>query len=137
MQQKKINYFDNEIPSNKKFGFFFALIFWIISAYTFHFFNSNLFVLFIILGLFFFISSIFKPIILYPINKLWMRFGFLLSIIVTPFVMGGIFFGIFTPIAFLIKLFGRDELQLKLQKKTTYWISRDSSVEHNSFINQF
>ena len=54
---------------------------------------------------------------LLPLNKLWMKFGILLGMIISPIIMGIIFFVIFTPIAILMRLSGRDELRLRLKKK--------------------
>jgi predicted Co/Zn/Cd cation transporter (cation efflux family) len=68
---------------------------------------------------------------------MWMKFGILLGIIISPIVMGIIFFGIFAPIAILMRLFGRDELRLRFKKNKGHWISRDASTEFYSFKNQF
>ncbi|MDC0141186.1 SxtJ family membrane protein, partial [Pelagibacteraceae bacterium] len=68
---------------------------------------------------------------------LWMRFGFLLGIIVNPLILGIIFFGIFTPISFVMKLSGRDELRLKFNKKPSHWISRNELIKSESFKQQF
>ena len=54
---------------------------------------------------------------LLPLNKLWMKFGILLGMIISPIIMGIIFFVIFTPIAILMRLSGRDELRLRFKKK--------------------
>ena len=58
-----------------------------------------------------------------------MRFGFLLGIIVSPIVLGMIFFGMFMPIAFFLRLKGRDELRLKFNNKSSHWISRSKQIE--------
>ena len=105
-----------ELPSNKKFGYFFTLIFTSVSIY-------------------FFINSILSWAILF--NKLWMRFGLLLGQIISPLVLGIIFFGIFTPVAFLMRLSGRDELRLKFKNKTSYWILRNEPIQGDSFRRQY
>ena len=58
--------------------------------------------------------ALIKPDLLLPLNKLWMRFGLLLGSFVNPLVLGIIFFGLFTPIAFLMRIMGRDELKIKM-----------------------
>ena len=60
-----------------------------------------------------------------------MRFGLLLSLIISPIILGIIYFIIFTPIGIFMKLFGRDELFLKNKKKTTYW----SDIEDKKTLN--
>jgi len=67
-----------------------------------------------------------------------MNFGLLLGIIVSPVVLGLIYFLIFTPMSFIMKLFGRDELKLKIKTKKTYWLSRtETKLDSDSFKNQF
>ena len=125
-----------KLPSNKKFGYFFFLVFFILSFYMF--FNEKIIwtYIFSLLSLSFLIITFFKPHILFPLNVMWMRVGLFLGMIVSPIVMSVIFFGIFTPIAFFMRLFGRDELILKFKKRNTYWINRQSS-QLESFKNQF
>lgn len=66
-----------------------------------------------------------------------MRFGLLLGTVVGPVVLGLIFFVIFTPIAFLMRLVGRDELRLKFKEKNTHWIKRGTPMQTDSFNHQF
>jgi hypothetical protein len=66
-----------------------------------------------------------------------MRFGLLLGMIVSPIVLGLIFFIMFTPVAFLMRLRGRDELRLKSKEKHTHWIQRDTPMQTDSFKHQF
>ena len=76
----------------------------------------------IIVSIIFLILGLLNSKILTPFNKLWMRLGALLGIIVSPIVMGVVYFGIITPIGLIMKLFGKDVLNLKLDKnKKTYW----------------
>ncbi len=65
------------------------------------------------------------------------KIGLLLIRIVSPIFLGVIFFGLFTPIAVLMRLIGRDELRLKLHKKSSYWIYRSESIKSESFKKQF
>ncbi len=57
--------------------------------------------------------------------------------LVFPIVLGIIFFGLFTPIAILIRLIGRDELRLKFTQKASHWISREEPIKSESFKHQF
>ena len=76
--------------------------------------------------------------ILFPLNKLWMRFGLLLGKIISPIVLGIIFFALFTPVSLAMRLFGRDELRLCFKQKNSYWIPRESDpTETDAFKNQF
>ena len=91
-----------------------------------------------LLATIFFILTIIKPGLLLPLNKLWMRLGLILGSIISPIILGIIFFGLFTPIAFVMRLFSRDELRLKLEPRSSYWRIRNTSKQIvESFKNQF
>ena len=128
---------DIELPSNKKFGFFFTFVFTILAFY-FLFIDSILWAQALaILAAFFLLITVIIPQVLLPLNKLWMRLGLLLGMIVSPIVLGIIFFGLVTPYGVVMRMFGRDELRLKFTKKSSHWISRSESIKSDSFKNQF
>ena len=128
---------DIELPSNKKFGFFFTFVFAILAFY-FLFIDSILWAQALaILAAFFLLITVIIPQVLLPLNKLWMRLGLLLGMIVSPIVLGIIFFGLVTPYGVVMGMFGRDELRLKFTKKSSHWISRSESIKSDSFKNQF
>ena len=126
-----------ELPSNKKFGFFFALVFGLAAVYFFFKDSSIWAYTFIVISLILLIITIIKAEVLLQLNKLWLRFGLLLGMIISPIVLGIIFFGLFTPIALLIRISGRDELRLKFKDKTSHWISRNDFIQSDSFKQQF
>ena len=116
MKQKEI-----KISSNKSFGLVFFVIFIIIALWPLLN-NGNIRIWSIIVSIIFLILGLLNSKILTPFNKLWMKLGVLLGTIVSPIVMGVVYFGIITPIGLIMKLFGKDVLNLKLDKnKKTYW----------------
>ena len=125
------------LPSNSKFGTFLFIISF--SAFIFFYYKNNSFwsYLFGVLGFVIFFITALKSDILSPFNKLWFKFGLLLGTIVSPIVMGVIFFGFFTPIAIFMRLIGRDELHLECKNQSTYWIKRKISKQLESFKQQF
>jgi len=126
-----------ELPSNKKFGYFFSLVFAIATVY-FYIYSSLIWTyVFAVAVTIFLLITLVKADFLLPLNKLWMRFGLLLGMIVSPIVLGVIFFGLFTPIALIMRLSGRDELRLEFKDKTSHWVLRDEPIQSNSFKNQF
>ena len=126
-----------KLPSNNKFGFFFSTIFLLVSLYSYYIDSEIMVYIFgTLCGIFFFITIINAKILL-PLNKLWMKFGVLLGMIVSPIIMGIIFFVIFTPIAIIMRLSGRDELRLRLKKQKTHWINRKTLNGVDSFKKQF
>tara|TARA_B100000963_G_scaffold360726_1_gene392754 strand:- start:3527 stop:3925 length:399 start_codon:yes stop_codon:yes gene_type:complete len=126
-----------ELPSNKKFGFFFTLVFTFASVYFFFKDSSIWAYTFTLTSVILLLITIIKAEALLPLNKIWLRFGLLLGMIVSPIVLGIIFFGLFTPIAFLMRIIGRDELRLKFKDKTSHWISRNDLIQSDSFKQQF
>ena len=134
-----MNLNDNyNLPSNKKFGFFFSFVFFLFFAITFYYGPNFLAVTFFGLFVSFLAIATFIPKVLLPLNKLWMKFGFLLGMIVSPIILGIIFFFLFTPISLIMKIL-RDELLLKKDNdKISYWKMRDpSGLEPKSFEDQF
>lgn len=128
-----------QLPSNKKFGLLFTAIFIIFSIYTYLKQESILTVsIFLLVSLFFLITSFFYQNLLSPLNKAWFMLGQGLGKIVSPIVLGIIFFGLLTPISFFAKLTGRDELKLRRSKSETYWVTPiGSNSDSESFKNQF
>ena len=132
-----MNYSQIELPSNRKFGFFFTLVFALAATYFYCLANVTWTYVFIAAALLFLLVTLIKSDALLPLNKLWMRFGLLLGMIISPIVMGVIFFGLFTPIAILMRFSGRDELRIKFAQKKSHWISREEPIKSESFKNQF
>jgi hypothetical protein len=65
------------------------------------------------------------PRALAPLNRAWTRFGLLLHKIVSPIVLGFLFYVVVTPLGLLMRLLGKDPLRLRWDKQTsTYWIER-------------
>ena len=126
-----------ELPSNRKFGFLFTLVFALAATYFHYAANVVWTYVFIAAALVFLFVTLIKSDALLPLNMLWMRFGLLLGMIVSPIVLGVIFFGFFTPIAILMRLSGRDELRLKYDQKASHWISRGIPIKSESFKHQF
>jgi len=127
------------LPSNRKFGIFFSIIFLLASAYLYFLATSVILaVLACFLALLTLAVTIFKTESLTPFNKLWMKLGLIIGMIVSPIVLGLIYFIIFTPVAVVCKLIGRDELSLKNMNRTSHWKNRvPAGPEPESFRNQF
>lgn len=131
-----MNMNDVKLPSNRKFGGVFTTFFIIVFCYFYYEGNLVMANFFLILASVFATFTIFWPKALLPLNKMWIRFGILLGILISPIVLGVLFFVMFTPIAIFTRLYGRDELSLQSNKKNTFWASRDGS-QPMSFKQQF
>ncbi len=85
---------------------------------------------FILIGL-----TVWLPWLFGPFNRAWHQFGLLLGKIVSPIVLGFIFFGILTPLALFLKLMKRDPLHLKPRQQKSYWVIRDHQESDTDFFN--
>ena len=127
-----------QLPSNRKFGIFFTFVFVATATYFFWEGSTQVSAILGVLATVFALVTIIKSELLLPLNKLWMSLGLLLGMIISPIVLGGLFFFLFTPIAFLMRLVGRDELRLKKLEAKSYWKSREpSGPSGDSFKHQF
>ena len=124
-----------KISSNRSFGLVFFVVFLLIAVHPLT--NSEeIRIWSIIVSFIFLILGLLKSKFLSPLNILWFKFGVFLGKIVSPIIMGVIFFLVVTPIGLLMRLFGKDVLNLKLKKKKrTYWIEK--SGYKSKMNNQF
>ncbi len=126
------------LPSDKKFGRFLSLIFLLLFLYNAYHDSTSFFVLFAFLFILSSLITLYQPSYLNFLNKLWYKFGILIGKIISPIVMGFIFYLLISPAAILMRLFGRDELILRKNSSNTYWRKRPSdNINPNSFKNQF
>ena len=112
------------IPSNRSFGLVFFIVFLIVALWPLKS-GEDLRLWSLTLSIIFLILGIFNSKLLTPLNKLWIKFGMFLGLIVSPIVMGIVFFLVVTPIGFFMRIMGKDLLRLK-SKKNTYWIDRNN-----------
>lgn len=126
-----------DLPSNRRFGAFFTFVFVIAAAYFYHAVSISVAYVFGAVALIFFLITSIQSDALLPLNRLWIRFGIKLGFIVSPIVLGIIFFGLFTPIALFMRLSGRDELRLNRIRKTSHWVTRGDPINPKSFEQQF
>jgi len=130
---------NTQLPSNKKFGFLFTGVFFALALYGYikHGFSISVMALFLI-SLLFLVAGLIGSTLLTPLNKAWFLLGYALGKVVSPIVLGIIFFGLLTPVAWISRLVGRDELKLRRSNSKTCWIEPiGSTSDPESFKNQF
>ena len=115
---------DIKIGSNRNFGIVFFTVFLIIALYPLIN-NEDVRIWSLVISLLFLILGLLKSKILTPLNKLWFKFGIYLGRIISPIIMGIIFFLVVTPIGFVMRLLGKDVLNLKYHKNKSYWIEKN------------
>jgi|MDSV01.1.fsa_nt_gb hypothetical protein len=120
------------LPSNKTFGLFFSLIFFLVFIWLVIY-NESFSILFISLSILFLVLAFFKPSYLYVLNFFWYKFGRFLQFLFTPIIMFLTFFLLITPISILMRIFSRKQLMnLNFKKKSnSYWIYEKADKKLN------
>ncbi len=114
---------DTKLPSNRSFGLVFFVFFLIIALYPLIN-NEDIRVWSLIICLIFILLGLLNSEILTPLNKIWFKFGLFLGRFISPIVMGMVFFFIVTPTGVLMRIIGKDLLNLKFNKEKSYWIEK-------------
>ena len=116
---------DVKMGTERAFGFVFAGFFALLSGLAWW--NASNYLLYwLAASAAFLIVALAAPRLLAPLNRLWFKFGLLLNAIVSPVIMGLLFFLTITPIGWLMRLFGARPLNLTFDSAAeTYWIRRD------------
>ena len=123
-----------KISSNKSFGVVFFIVFFLFGIWPalkgndVRYWSISLSLIFLILGLL-------NSKLLSPLNRLWFKFGIILGNFIAPIIMGLVFFLVVTPIGLIMKLLGKDLINLKKNKGKTYWIEKKEIK--TSMKNQF
>ena len=123
-----------KISSNKSFGVVFFIVFFLFGIWPVlkgndvRYWSISLSLIFLILGLL-------NSKLLSPLNRLWFKFGIILGNFIAPIIMGLVFFLVVTQIGLIMKLLGKDLINLKKNNDKTYWIEKKEIK--TSMKNQF
>ena len=115
---------DVKISSNRSFGIVFFIVFLLIALYPLTY-SGEIIVWSAIISFIFLVLGLLNSKILNPFNKLWFKFGIFLGKIVSPIILGIIFFLVVTPIGFIMRILGKDLLNLKFNRNKSYWIEKN------------
>jgi hypothetical protein len=127
-----------QLPTNRRFGWFFVAVFAVLGTYAYWKAWSNVSVAALILSILISAITLFAPQLLTQLNRLWYGLGLLLGRIVSPIVLGIIFFVLIAPISLITRMFGRDELKIKKRAVDSYWVDRSPpGPQSESFKNQY
>ena len=116
-----------KISSNRSFGLLFFIVFALIALWPLmsggqlRFWPVPISLIFLVLGL---LNSKLSS----PLNSIWVKLGELLGRIIAPIVMAIIYFTILTPIGLLMRIIGKDLLNIKFSKNKSYWTKREKNV---------
>ena len=114
-----------KISSNRNFGLVFFVVFLIVALWPLKH-DEDIRLWSLVLSIIFFILGIFNSKLLTPLNKLWFKFGIFLGAIISPIIMGIVYFLVVTPTGVFMRLLGKDLLKTsKVKNTSTYWIKRN------------
>ena len=122
------------MSTNKSFGIVFFIVFLILAVYPLIN-GKSINVSLLVISLIFLVLGLTNSKLLTPLNKIWFKFGILLGKIISPIIMGMIFFLLVTPIGIIMRLLKKDVLNLKLNNNRSYWIEK--SAVKSKFKDQF
>ena len=127
------------LSSNRSCGLLFTLVFLIMAAYAwFSGYSTQWVQIWLVISGIFLAFALLFPVALTLFNKMWFALGLLLGKVVSPIVLGVLFFILITPVAIGMRLFGRDALLIKKRTVSSYWIDRDPpGPKPESFKDQF
>ena len=114
---------DIKISSNRSFGIVFFVVFLLIALYPLIY-NGEIRLWSLLISFIFLILGLLNSKVLTPLNKIWFKFGILLGKIVSPIILGVIFFFVVTPIGLIMRILGKDLLNLKFNANKSYWIEK-------------
>ena len=124
--------------SNRSFGIVFGVVFLIVAVLPL-FSSGGIRVWAAVVSASFFLVAFVLSRLLAPLNRLWTRFGLLLHRIVSPIVLGILFYLFVTPMGFVMRIMGKDFLRLRFDSTSrSYWIERNPpGPRPDSLNNQF
>jgi hypothetical protein len=116
-----------QISSNRGFGIVFFVLFLLISFWPLID-GQSLRIWSLALSLVFLLLGLLNSRLLTPLNLIWVKFGEVLGRVIAPIVMAVVYFIVITPIGLFMRLIGKDLLNTKYSKNSSYWIKREKNI---------
>ena len=122
------------MSTNRSFGIVFFIVFFIIAIFPLKN-DGDLRIWSLVISIIFLLLGLLNSKILTPPNRLWSKFGILLGRVMSPLIMGLIFFLVVSPIGLIMRMLRKDLLNLKFDDNRTYWIKKrgPKSIMKNQF----
>ena len=117
----------NKIATNRSFGILFFIVFLLIAIWPLLS-ESSIRVWSLIISLIFLLLGLINSKLLTPLKNIWIKLGEFLGKIIAPIIMGIIYFFIVTPIGLIMRIAGKDLINIKYSKEKSYWINRKKNI---------
>ena len=115
---------DVKLSSNRSFGIVFFVVFLFIALYPLSY-SGEIIKWSLVISLIFLLLGLVNSKILTPLNKIWFKFGIFLGNIISPIIIAIVFFLVVTPVGLIMRVLGKDPLNLKFNAKKSYWIEKN------------
>jgi Protein of unknown function (DUF998)/Saxitoxin biosynthesis operon protein SxtJ len=127
-----------KVSSDRSFGLTFAAFFTLLVVLGLWR-GSDRWPIWLTLAIVMLVLALAAPKVLAPLNRVWSKLGLLLHAVVSPIMLGAMFYGCLTPIGYLMRLTGKDPLRLKYEPQAeSYWITRTPpGPQPQSFKDQY
>lgn len=119
---------------NRQFGLLLTAVLLGIFLYK-AFFLDTISIILSLTSLIFLLFTIFFPKVFHVPSKIWIKFGFLLGLLLTPLILTLVYVFTIIPINLLLRVFNYEILRLKKTNQLSYWIIRNQ--KSTNFKDQF
>lgn len=113
--------------SNRSFGLTFSILFLILAVFPWVRHGDQIRIWALCVSALFALVALLAANLLSPLNKLWFKFGLAIHNVVSPIIMGILFYFVVTPAAISLRILGKDPLRMKWDESHSYWIKREPS----------
>jgi hypothetical protein len=83
------------------------------------------------------VAGLLVPALVRPIYSGWMIAAFPIGWTISKIVIGLMFYLVFTPVAMVFKLMGRDVLRLKRGQAASYWAKKTDARSGQEYMRQY
>jgi hypothetical protein len=129
---------ENVLPPDSHIGWLIAVVSTIVAVHAYQSASIVLFFSAAVCGVIAALLAMVSPRYLRPLNYFWMKLAQNLSRVVSPLVLGVLYFIVVTPLAVVLRFVGRDELDIRRVSKTGFWRVRDKNYDaQRSLKDQF
>ena len=128
MLLQEIKNIKSEKKELREFGITLGVVFGLLGA-LFWWRHKPSFAYLLVASVFFAFFGLLIPVVLKPVQKVWMAVALIMGSIMTRVILSILFYLVITPIGFICRVLGKDILDLKIDKnKKSYWINREKSI---------
>ena len=82
------------------------------------------------------LAGLLRPEVIRPVFTVLIAITTPIGRVVSLILLAAMFYGLFTPLAILFRLFGRDALQVKRPSRPSHWLQKPAVTDARSYMRQ-